>query len=72
MPFDEMKQLVPQNCIVSINEVVPGLNTDNSKLPKPRESYNMPLLVKPPVKAMAKKTIFLHNLSLVCSVEFEK
>ena len=72
MPFDEMKQLVPQNCIVGINEVVPGLNTDNSRLPKPRENYTMPLSVNPPVKTMAKKTIFLHNLNLVCSVEFEK
>lgn len=42
-PFEEMKQLVPQNCLVNINEVVPGLATDNSKLPKPRESFDKPL-----------------------------
>ena len=39
-PFEDMKQLVPQNCIVNTNDIIPGLNTDNSKLPKPRESFN--------------------------------
>ena len=69
-PFEAMNQLVPQNCIVNLNDVVPGLNTDDSKLPKPRESFNKPLEVKP-VKTMPKKTIYLHNLRLSCSNEFE-
>ena len=45
--------------------------TDNSKLPKPRDSFDKPLTV-PPVKTMHKKVIYLHNLKLACSVEFEK
>ena len=40
MPYEAMNQLVPQNCIVNLNDVVPGLFTDDSKLPKPRESFN--------------------------------
>ena len=70
-PFEQMKELVPQNCLVNLYEVVPGLNTDNSKLPKPRENFNAPLQVQP-VKTMQKKTIYLHDMKLVCDIEFEK
>ena len=29
--MDAMKHLVPQNCLVNINDVVPGLDTENSR-----------------------------------------
>jgi len=66
-----MVNLVPQNCLVNFNDVVPGLQTSDSKLPIPRENFQKPL-APGLIKTMPKKTIYLHNMRLVCSIEFEK
>ena len=69
--FAVIRDLVPQNCLVSYDDVIPGLNTATGRFPKPRPDFRSPfstevLTVKP------RRPVFLHNLSLVCDPEFER
>jgi len=66
-----LKDLVDQNCLVSINDSIPGLNTANGKFPMPRERFDKPLQVNN-CQALRKKPIYLHGLTLRSSAEFEK
>ena len=60
-----MKDLVPPNCLVNLREIIPGLGTELSRLPLPHEATK-----KIPIKK--RQPIYLHNVHLVCSPEFEK
>ena len=63
---------MPQNCLCNVQgDVVPGLNTEFSKLPIPRENFSSPYLTRA-VEARVKKPIYLHNLTLHSSAEFER
>ena len=70
-PFAGLKELVPQNCLVSYNDVIPGLNTATGRFAKPRPDFQSPLSTEP-MTAKPRRPIYLHNVSLVCSPEFER
>ncbi len=38
--FDAIMNLVPQNCLVNMREIIPGLDTDIGRFPVPRADFN--------------------------------
>lgn len=70
-PFDELKNLVPLNCPVNVKDIIPGLNTELGRFPMPRLDVASPYMTEP-LSLKQKRTIYLHNISLVSNPEFEK
>ena len=53
-----------------MNDIIPGLDGENSLFPKPRPTFSAPYITQK-VTMMPKKTIYLHNLSLQSDAAFE-
>mmetsp|Transcript_38544 Transcript_38544/g.50521 ORF Transcript_38544/g.50521 Transcript_38544/m.50521 type:complete len:171 (-) Transcript_38544:3298-3810(-) len=70
-PFEAIKTLVPQNCLVNKQDVIPGLETEFCRFPVPRPSFSAPYMTQA-IKAKIKKPVYLHNLTLMSSAEFER
>ena len=43
-PFQDIRNLVPQNCLVNMNDIIPGLDADSSLFPKPRPTFSAPYI----------------------------
>ncbi len=69
-PFDAIMNLVPQNCLVNMKEIIPGLDTDVGRFPIPRANFNSPMSTDY-VKMKHKRPLYLHNIELKQSSAFE-
>lgn len=69
-PFDELKNLVPLNCPVNVKDIVPGLNTELGRFPRPRPDIAS-VYTTEPLSLKKKQTIYLHNISLMSNPAFE-
>ena len=68
--FNNIRQIVPQNCLVGQDEAIPGLKTQTGKFPHPRDSRGQ-IAKSLNCNLMQHKEIYLHNLQLTVAPTFE-